>query len=458
MIRGGLKAGAPKAAAARRVAPLAKPAGARLHPGASASRGLFPHRQTAVSAQKPSSLARMLERLHTLDHPTLVALAQRLGRERGLFERVFNVLQEGVLVVDADGTIAYANAAARRLLGFKSPDAGGATLWCLAPGLRPLLEPALDAAASLTREIELSYPEPRAVRLYLVPFAAGDSIPAANASVAEAGDEESSAGPAVGAPRRFAVVLTDITRDKLDTDQRIESERVASIVLLAAGVAHELGNPLNSLTIHLQVVERKLRKLRGVDAKDAKALGDSLRVCQEEVARLDGIITNFLQAIRPRPPDLADTRLADVLAEVLAFQERELADRGVTVEVESPAGLPVVLADKDQVKQVFFNLVKNAAEAMGPGGRLRIEASADEEHVALAFADNGSGIKPEDLARLFEPYHTTKPGGHGLGMMVVQRIMRAHGGHIAVESDPGRGTKVTLQFPLKQRRVKLLGG
>ncbi len=386
----------------------------------------------------------MLERLHTLDRATLTALAQRLGRERGLFERVFNVLQEGLLVVDAEGAIAYANSAAQRLLGFKSGDVGGTTLWRLAPGLRPLLGPALDAATSLTREVELSYPEPRAVRLYLVPFSAGLGAEAEWAGATEA--------------RRFAVVLTDITRDKLDADQRIESERVASIVLLAAGVAHELGNPLNSLTIHLQVVERKLRKLRGVDAKDAQALGDSLRICQEEVARLDGIIANFLQAIRPRPLDLADTRLAEVLAEVLAFQERELADRGVRVEVESPGGLPVVLADKDQVKQVFFNLIKNAAEAMPPGGRLRIEASADEEHVALAFADNGGGIKPEDLARLFEPYHTTKPGGNGLGMMVVQRIMRAHGGQIAVESEPGRGTTVTLQFPLKQRRVKLLAG
>lgn len=383
----------------------------------------------------------MLERLETLDKATLSSLAQRFGRERGLFERVFNVLQEGVLVVDADGAIAFANSAAQRLLGFKSTDAGGVTLWRLAPGLRSLLAPALDAATSLTREIELSYPEPRAVRLYLVPFVADADT---DASAAEA--------------RRFAVVLTDITRDKLDTDQRIESERVASIVLLAAGVAHELGNPLNSLTIHLQVVERKLRKLRGVEAKDAQALGDSLRVCQEEVARLDGIISNFLQAIRPRPPDLADVRLTDVLAEVLAFQERELSDRGVTVDVESASELPLVLADKDQVKQVFFNLIKNAAEAMSPGGRLRIAARAEEEHVALAFADNGSGIKPEDLARLFEPYHTTKPTGHGLGMMVVQRIMRGHGGQIAVESHPGKGTTVTLQFPLKQRRVKLLGG
>ncbi len=383
----------------------------------------------------------MLERIDTLDAATLAVLAQRLGRERGLFERVFNILQEGVLVVDADGGIAYANAAAHRLLGLRGDEGGAApTLWRLVPGLRTLLAPALENATSLTRELELSYPEPRAVRLYLVPFdapAASDSAPVVEA-------------------RRFAIVLTDITRDKLDTDQRIESERVASIVLLAAGVAHELGNPLNSLTIHLQVVERKLRRLRGIDKKDTAGLADSLRICQDEVTRLDGIISNFLQAIRPSPPDLADTRLTDVLAEVLSFQERELADRGIEVEVGGLAEPPLVLADRGQMKQVFFNVIKNAAEAMQPGGRLRITARADEQHLSLAFADTGSGIRPEDLPRLFEPYHTTKTGGHGLGMMVVQRIMAAHGGQIAVESSPGEGTTVTLQFPLKYRRVRLL--
>lgn len=383
----------------------------------------------------------MLERLETLDASTLATLAQRLGRERGLFERVFNVLQEGVLVVDAEGEIAYANTAAHRLLGLKETDSAAPSLWRLVPGLHSILHPALASAGSLTRELELSYPEPRAVRLYLVPF---DS-PGAASTAALAGEA-----------RRFAVVLTDLTRDKLDTDQRIESERVASIVLLAAGVAHELGNPLNSLTIQLQLVERRLRKLKGLDKKDAAGLADALRVCQDEVARLDGIIANFLQAIRPRPPELADTRLTDVLAEVLSFQERELADRGILVEVTTAAGLPLVCADRDQVKQVFFNVIKNAAEAMQPGGRLRINARADEEHLLLAFADTGCGIKPEHLPRLFEPYHTTKPGGHGLGMMVVQRILREHGGQIVIESEPGQGTTVTLHFPLKHRRARLL--
>jgi signal transduction histidine kinase len=114
------------------------------------------------------------------------------------------------------------------------------------------------------------------------------------------------------------------------------------------------------------------------------------------------------------------------------------------------------MADRSQLKQVFFNLIKNAAEAMVPGGRLRIAARADDDSVFLAFGDSGAGIRQEDLVRLFQPYYTTKPGGHGLGLMIVQRIMREHGGQVGLESKEGVGTVVTLQFPRKDRRVRML--
>src|SRR5262245_48399128 len=173
------------------------------------------------------------------------------------------------------------------------------------------------------------------LRLYMVPFRVSGGTPG----------------------RRFAVLLSDVTKERQSTEARIENERTSSILLLAAGVAHELGNPLNSLTIHLQLMERRLKKLKA-SAKDreAAALGDSIEVCQAEVRRLDGIITNFLEAIRPRPPDLAETNLAEVLAEVLRFQQDELADRSIAIEADAPANLPPVMADRNQLKQVFFNL------------------------------------------------------------------------------------------------------
>jgi PAS domain S-box-containing protein len=381
-----------------------------------------------------SSLDRVLGRLDQLDSVNLTNLVQRLARERGLFEDIFNTLQEGVLVISPEGEIEYANQAAHRMIGLNTDELSGQTLWRLVPGLRPSLEPALEDGALpvMAREFQLTYPEVRSVRLYMVPFASSD-LPG----------------------QRYAVILTDVSREKASTEEMLENERTSSILLLAAGVAHELGNPLNSLNIHLQLIERKLKKLTAA-TKDVDALTDSIQVCQDEVGRLDGIINHFLEAIRPQPPDLAELHVLEVLDEVLRFHQGELENRSIVVDVEAEPDLPVIMADRNQLKQVFFNVIKNAMEAMEPGGELHLKTRADEDSVYLLFGDTGTGIKQEDLLRLFEPYHTTKPGGSGLGLMIVQRIMKEHGGQVGVESKPGVGTVVTLEFPRKDRRVKVL--
>jgi len=389
-----------------------------------------------MAGKKHSSLDKILGRIDQLDAAGLQTLVQRLARERALLDTVFNTLQEGVLVITADGGIDYANDAAARMIGFKDLPGAATTLWRLVPGLRASLEGEdqvgkKDGLPLVTREFELHYPQPRVVRLYMVPFHEGEA-------------EET----------RFAIILADITTDKKSTAELIENEKISSILLLAAGVAHELGNPLNSLTIHLQLIERRLKKIRG--SKESDSLGESIKICRGEVARLDGIIKNFLEAIRPRPPDLAEVNLVEVIEDVLRFQAKELEDRALKVEGELPADIPVVMADRNQLKQVFFNLIKNAMEAMQPGGTLGLKVRADDDSVFMRIADTGSGIKQEDLAKLFSPYHTTKAGGHGLGLMIVQRIMRDHGGHVGIETKEGTGTVVTLQFPQKHRRVRML--
>jgi PAS domain S-box-containing protein len=343
-----------------------------------------------------------------------------------------------VLVIDSDGVIEYANAAAHALIGHSGDDLAGQTLWRLVPGLRPSLGTVMGGSGPgaalpvVSREFELVYPEARSVRLYMVPFR---------------GSEE-------GGAHRFVVILADITGEKEAAGRRLEDERTSSVLLLAAGVAHELGNPLNSITIHLQLIARRLQRIKA--SRDAEGIAESISICRDEVQRLDGIIRNFLEAISPRPPTLSETNLAAVLAEVLRVHAREFADRGVGIEAETHASLPPVMADRDQLKQVFFNITKNALEAMEPGGKLRIRSRADDDSVFLLFGDTGSGIKQEDFARLFQPYYTTKPGGHGLGLMIVRRIMRDHGGQVGIESKAGAGTLVTLQFPRKDRRVRML--
>ena len=387
---------------------------------------------------KNTGLEKILGRIEDLDSVNLGILVQRLARERKMQETVFNTIQDGVIVIDSDGVVQYANDAALGLIGLKENDIGITRLWKMVPDLansidREEVEGKMKSAPVLSREIELNYPEHRVVRLYMVPIDA------------QVGHDDSGG---------YVIVLSDVTEERVSMEERIESERIDSIVRLAAGVAHELGNPLNSLTIHLQLIERKIKKLG--EQTDAAKLAESLQVCQGEVERLDGIITHFLEAVRPQKPDLNELDLLRLVEEVLRVQEAELSDRKLDVKVEVSDDLPTILGDSDQIKQVFFNLIKNAMEAMQPNGSLRIIARRDDDYVYLQFVDTGSGISEEDLSKVFQAYYTTKKGGHGLGMMIVERIMRAHGGHISIESRKEAGTAITLQFPQQHRRTRLL--
>lgn len=388
---------------------------------------------------KNTGLDKILGRIEDLDSVNLGILVQRLARDRKLQETVFNTIQDGILVIDSGGVVQYANDAACGIIGLKEADVGVVRLWKMVPDLARSID--LDkvnggtkASPVFSREVELTYPEHRFVRLYMVPI---DT---------QVGQNDSGG---------YVVVLSDVTEEKVSMEELIESERIASIVRLAAGVAHELGNPLNSLTIHLQLIERKLKKMQLED--EGLNLSESLQVCQGEVKRLDGIITNFLEAVRPQNPELNELDLVELVDEVLRVQEAELRDRNLDVNVEVHQPVPVILGDRGQIKQVFFNLIKNAIEAMQPGGELRILTRHDDEFVYMQFIDTGSGISEEELSRVFHPYYTTKKEGHGLGMMIVQRIMRDHGGQVGIESRKGTGTVITLQFPQQHRRTRLLG-
>ena len=387
---------------------------------------------------KPTGLDKILGRIDDLDSVNLSILVQRLARDRKLQETVFNTIQDGIIVIDSEGIVQYANEAAFGLIGLKEDAIGNTRLWKMVPDLArsidlETLESPTQSAPVMSREIELSYPEHRYVRLYMVPIDA------------QIGQHDSDA---------MVVVLSDVTEEKLSMEAQIENERIDSIVRLSAGVAHELGNPLNSLTIHLQLIERKLAKLETNTEIDG--LSESLSICQDEVTRLDGIIRHFLQAVRPRKPDLDELNLIDLVSEVLRVQEVELRNRCLDVNVEVGESIPPILGDREQVKQAFFNLVKNAMEAMQPHGKLRVLINSDDDFIYVKFIDTGSGIAEEELPRVLQPYYTTKKEGHGLGMMIVQRVMRSHGGQLGIESSKGKGTVITLQFPQKHRRTRLL--
>lgn len=382
---------------------------------------------------KQAFLDKLIARLDRIDPGRLQTHFLRLAQEKGLMETIFHAIHEGIIVLDREGRITYANRAAGTLLGFSEAEAVGQPVrrylrhidWERVVDLNPD-----EWARLMSSEIEINYPKQRFLNFYVVPLSAVNA-------------EEDGA----------VLLLRDITRDRADQATVLESERLSAVTLLAAGVAHEIGNPLNSLTIHLQLMDRELKAL---PAEQRESLDELLSVARQEVARLDQVITQFLKAVRPAPPQLESASVEEVLQETLDFLKHEIRDRVIDVDLSVQDDIPKCPIDRNQVKQAFFNIVRNAIQAMPNGGQLTIGVRGNDQFVGVAFADSGPGIAADDIAHLFEPYHTTRQEGTGLGLMVVQRIVRDHGGEIDVQSVPGSGTTFTVLLPHEQRRVRLL--
>ncbi len=302
--------------------------------------------------------------------------------------------------------------------------------------------------------MEIFYPANRFINFYVVPLMiehreTGEKIDKKAAT--DAGSESLLDGQneQVG----HAMILRDITESRRSAQQTIESERLNALTLLAAGVAHELGNPLNSLHIHLQLMERQARKLDGATRAEFQ---ESIDIARSEVNRLDSIVTQFLRAIRPSKPQLHPENVNTIVEETLRFFAPEIQDRDIVVEQELRSDLPLLQIDRDQMKQAFYNVIKNSLEAMKRGGILRIRTDRDDMYVLVRFIDTGSGMSAENLGRVFEPYFTTKPSGTGLGLLIVRRIVREHGGELSIESSEGKGLTLTIRLPYIDKRVRML--
>jgi len=396
---------------------------------------------------KAGFLEKLIERLGRIGPEEVQNYFLRLAQEKGFLETVFNAIQEGIIVTNAKGRITYLNGAACELFGLETSDAIGKRLDERVRGLD--WQSLTQSAGPVSRDMEIFYPANRFINFYIVPLiiesrdsVAGNGAPGPRSATA-ATDEQ------VG----HAMILRDITESRRSAQETIESERMNALTLLAAGVAHEIGNPLNSLHIHLQLMERKVREL---DDNSKAELQDSIDVARSEIARLDSIVTQFLRAIRPSRPQLHPENLNVIVEEAVRFFGPEIRDRDVVVEQELRSDLPLLQIDRDQMKQAFYNVIKNSLEAMKRRGILRIHTDMDDKHVLISFIDSGGGMSPEDLSRVFEPYFTTKSSGTGLGLLIVRRIVREHGGELSIESSQGKGLTLTIRLPYIDKRVRML--
>jgi len=236
------------------------------------------------------------------------------------------------------------------------------------------------------------------------------------------------------------VVLTmeDVTRLRGMERVMQREERQAAVGRLAAGIAHEIRNPLTSLSGAIQLIES--------DIED----DGLIRICRREIDRLNQLVTDFMQAARPRTLELKSTDLEGLIAGVVeTFGHDQRYQEIVSVDVQCQA-MDEILVDPEQIRQVLWNLVLNAAQAMAGGGNIQIALSAIGERVRLMVKDEGSGIPKADLEKVFDPFYTRKTGGTGLGLATVDRVARDHGGEVWVRSEEGVGTTFAIWLPLKK--------
>src|ERR1700733_11074039 len=387
---------------------------------------------------KTGFLDKLIERIRRIQPEEVQNYLARLAREKGFLERIFDALQEGVIVTDTQGKIEFLNAAAAQLFGVPDPDdAAGKPIDDI---LRGLSWKSLGSAEStVSRDIEVFYPQHRFLNFYVAPLYLDKPVPGSTTVIQDL--------------IAFAVILRDITEERRSTERTIESEKLSALTMLAAGVAHEIGNPLNSLNIHLQLIERKLGRL---PPATREAVEKSLTVARSEIQRLDSIVHQFLRAIRPTTPAFETQDLNEILEESVAFLRPEIRDRDIIVALYLEPTLPRLQVDRDQMKQAFYNVIKNAFQAMKTGGILRIRSWQGDLYVSISFHDTGGGISQEQMSKLYQPYVTTKSSGSGLGLLIVRRIAREHGGEIEIESNEGKGVRVTIHLPFGDKRIRLL--
>lgn len=379
----------------------------------------------AAQCMRSAFIDKLLRRMDRLEPGEVQGVVLELIKEKGFLEKTFQALQEGVILLDQEARVTYVNRAACQFFGLKEEQVKGQKL---SQGMRGLdWSELLKPGTVVSRDMEIFYPENRYLNFYITSI-----------------DDAQSLG--------FVMLIRDVTETRKRTEEQIETERLNAFTLLAAGVAHELGNPLNSLTIHLQLLERRLRKM----GKTGEPLREHLDVATGEIKRMDGIISQFLAAIRPTKPQFQRMQISELLQESLRFLKPDLDQAAVKVRLDMRPDMPALPLDADQMKQAFYNLVRNACQAMPKGGVLTIQGGYTDYEIRLSFEDTGKGITPEQMGRLFQPFSTTRATGTGLGLLIVRRIIREHSGEIDIESRAGEGTRVSLRLPLVERKVRLL--
>jgi len=383
-----------------------------------------------MPAQKPF-IQQLLKRLDRIDRESLHQYVTNLSAENELLKESFNRLREGVLLVDKEGTILLCNQQAAGWLGVSSasPPSQHLKLSQLedSPLSHHLRAKVSQHVENSVEDVHLLNPREAYLRMFIIPLQEAD-------------------------PSVSLILLEDRTHETGEQVTIARIARIEALIRLAAGVAHEIGNPLNILFIHLQLLQKQLNK---IPEATRKSFEKGLQVLQTETTRLDRIMKNFIRATRKPPLRFRPENLNQILDEALSLMEPQLVNTNIRIAIKKDLRLTPFLLDKDRLHQILINLLKNAAESMPKGGHLSIQTQRKGKTALIRIQDTGDGIDAKDLPHIFEAYYTTKAEGSGLGLMTAYNSVMEHGGKIDVDSQKGKGTTFTVTLPIREAALQL---
>ncbi len=372
-----------------------------------------------------------IEKLSSEEFKTLVRF---LGSENELMGFVLQKLEIGIVVTNDLGRVLNCNEAAKRLIPLERPMTEGTSLrYALAdPDIANFMLKSLNTIeAKQEYEKEFSYQHGERVRTILI------GVSAFTSELDPVFEQDSG--------NRLIFLVRDISEEKRQQSRLHRSESLASLTTVAAGVAHEIKNPLASIGIHLQLLRKAFERKKSLTIRDARRYLD---VIDEEIERLNAIVVDFLFAVRPMDVRLRLENVNDVINDVLNFVSHELEQQGITIKRHLQEFLPKLRLDENLLKQALLNIIKNAMNAMEGGGVLSVTTKLLGDQVAIMLKDTGHGMDEETMAKIFEPYFTTKASGSGLGLTMVFKVVKEHAGEISVSSKKGEGTNFTITIPV----------
>ena len=372
--------------------------------------------------------SRLSDRHRSVDE--LEETAKNLANLRALHERIVESIRSGLVTTDLDGNIYTFNSAATEITGYRFDQLQGSSVFDLFGDIREPIDLSLAAAGDgdqLPRfETDLITPDGFAVRI-------GYGV-----SLLFSENNEASG---------LIITFQDLTEIRSMEESVRRKDRLAAVGRVAAGLAHEIRNPLGAMRGAIQVLESS--------TPPGTMQSSLMDIILKESDRLNSIITNFLGYARPAAVDFAETNVGEAIQEtVMLFKHSPDVRENHILKAEVADTPFVISADGAQLKQIFWNLARNALQAMPNGGELKVSIeNIPNNRIRIVFADTGVGMSPEQVEQLFEPFSNSTTGGTGLGLSIVYQIVKDHNGVINVRSLEGKGTTITIELPKDTRRV-----